>query len=56
MVVAFFTDLDETNLAGKMIDDLLVAAAGPPFDCVIIFAAGNDYPKWTFVTECLSYL
>jgi hypothetical protein len=44
VIVSFLANLDEQQPVAEGINDLLPAAAVPPFDSVIIFAAGGDDP------------
>src|SRR5262245_47338243 len=51
MVMASFAYLHEEELAVKMVNDLLPAAAVPPFDRVIILATSGDDPVWASFTQ-----
>ncbi len=51
--MAFIADLDEKESVAECIDDLLPAATVPPFDGVVVLAAGGDYPVGTPLAEQL---
>src|SRR4029079_18632696 len=53
MVMPALADLHELNSIAKVIHDRLVPPEMPPFDCVIVFAPGNDDPIWKIQTDLL---
>lgn len=47
MIMSFLTNLNKMNPTCQTIHDLLIAAAAPPFDGIIVFSPCGDNPPWS---------
>jgi hypothetical protein len=47
-------DLHEKNLPLKVIDDVLKALMGPPFDCEITLPSRDNDPEWNIRSKNLT--